>query len=63
MLNLIGKITVRSPATAIERGLKPLDVRTNTNQIRRPSGLDTDDEKKLKIIIIIISLVLNIDKN
>jgi hypothetical protein len=35
MLNLIGRITVRSPTTVIERRPKSLDVRTNTREYPR----------------------------
>jgi hypothetical protein len=54
-IKLVWKITSWSPAIAIGKRLKLLDVRINhLNQIRGSNGPDIDSENKKKLIIIII---------
>jgi hypothetical protein len=41
MLNLVGKIMVRSSAAAIRRGLKPLDIRSDP----KPDSTGSENQK------------------
>jgi hypothetical protein len=53
---LIGRITVLSPAIAIEKELDPLDVKTDLKtRLNRPINLDIGGEKKELFIKIVFN--------